>query len=116
MSKVKVNVKVDPNPPSELGLRILALVGVGVVWFLTKPKTGLGGVVEGVIDAAPVYEGETVSADSYRRIAEPRPGMVYVPCSGILGERLTFSVVSAGVFTRNVIVSNGVVYAEMAVS
>jgi hypothetical protein len=99
---------------SDATQRILALVGLGIVWFLTKPKSGLSGPVEKVIDAAPVYEGETVSADSYRRIGSPRLGMSYIQCSGALGERLTFTVSKTGVFTRNVILSDGAVWAEIS--
>lgn len=106
---------VKPNPPSGVMSHVLTLVGLGIIWYLTKPKPGsqIQGV-EMVLDAAPVNEGETVSADSYRRISAMRPGMTYVPCTGSLGGRLTFGVPRTGAFTRNVFLQDAVVYAEIA--
>jgi hypothetical protein len=93
---------------------LLALGGLGLIWMITKPKSE--DVIEKVMDASAVYEGETVSADSYRRIAAQRDGMRYVPCDGPLGGRITFTVPSTGVFTRNVIVKDGIVWAEISLA
>jgi hypothetical protein len=111
--KRSIKKPITANPPSGVMNHVMTFIGLGILWILTKPKPGVQGV-EAVLDAAPVLGGETVSADSYRRIQDRRPGMTYVQCEGALGGRLTFNVSKAGVFTRNVVVYGGTVWAEIA--
>jgi hypothetical protein len=65
------------------------------------------------IQPVAVFGGERVSADSYRRISKKRPGMDYIYADGYLGGRITFDVKKNGVFTRNVVLEDGVLKAEL---
>jgi hypothetical protein len=63
---------------------------------------------------APVGANEMVSGTTYRLIAERRPGMEYTSLrAGTLGERIAFSSPVNGIFTRNLVLEGGVLWAEI---
>ena len=108
------------NPPQDNRLwTTIALIGVYflIEKFGKKNQSAMTGYdAELSAEEAPVKLGETVSADSYRLIADKRPGMVYVPVAGNLGQRLKFRVPCNGLFTRNVTSQPEGVFAEIAPS
>jgi hypothetical protein len=64
---------------------------------------------------AKVGANETVSATSYRIIANKRPGLQYVQATGTPGGVLSFTSPAAGRFTRNIVQESGALWAEIAV-
>ena len=62
---------------------------------------------------APVKGGALVSAESYRVIQSRRSGMTYVQASGQPGAKIEFTPEKDGIFTRNTVQENGVLFAEI---
>ena len=96
----------------------LGLLLLGGLYLLRKNDFGgMSGTgspqTETAMSPIAVYMGETVSADSYRRISGRRGEMDYIHAGGNLGGRITFSVPRNAVFTRNVILENGLLFAEL---
>ena len=107
----------NPSRPPQRDYTPILLIG-GLALLLTRNENnlfGIGGSGKPVaaMDNAAVYARETVSADTYRRIAGRRDGMLYIVCEGSLGDRITFTSPANGVFTRNVIFEDKTVLAEI---
>lgn len=111
-----------------LGGGTIALLGLGA-YFLLKGGGAGAGTSEAVIGGqkvqiklspklkpAAVKSGETVTAKSLRLIQSRRPGMNYVPTQGQPGSggEVALQVPSNGTFTRNLVLENGVYFAEIA--
>lgn len=105
--------------------RMYLLVGGGAlaVYSLVKGKGApvaaaaaatRSGAVPGKLPLAAVNANEPVTAGTYRVITARRPGLTYVQAAGSIGAAISFSSPKQGMFTRNVLQENGVLFAEVA--
>ncbi len=96
-------------------LIIAGAVGVAgyLLYKFAKPAVK---AVSSYFAPAAVTADQQVTASSYRVISARRSGMTYMPAQGTLGGTLTFSPISGGEFTRNVINEGGQISAEIAPS